>query len=254
MQEKQVIVDGTNVCYYQSEELDRDNALVFLHGWGSEALHLKTIFGDCANFVALDLPGFGKSDLPPSAWTLSNYARVLKQFLAKLEIRNPVLVGHSIGGSIVIKYLAGSGDAKKAILISPAGIRKRGAKIFLYLVIAKALKIPFMLPGLRSLGKKIRPKFYKMIDSEDYIQAGNLTATYQNVIREDLSNEMKNISVKTTLIWGADDKATPLEYGKHIAELINGSTLRVIENAGHFSFLDQPEKFREIFLEETNDY
>ncbi|MDA3814764.1 MAG: alpha/beta hydrolase [Patescibacteria group bacterium] len=253
MQKKQVIIANLSINYYQSEKLDKNEVLVFLHGWGSEAKHLQSIFQNFDNFIALDWPGFGKSDFPPQNWSVPEYENLLKKFLQKLEIQNPILIGHSFGGGMILKYLSSGNSAKKAILISPAGIRKKGVKIFVYKIITKLFKAIFSIPGLHVFKKSIRKKFYKTIDSEDYINAGKLTENYKKIIREDLSGDMKSIENDISLIWGEKDSAIPISQGKLMNELIKNSKLIIIKNAGHFSFIHQPEEFNKIFLKEIND-
>lgn len=250
MLEKQIIVGGLNIDYFQSGNLEREGVVVFLHGWGSRAAHLKSIFENLPNFVALDLPGFGGSDLPLAPWGVAEFASFLKNFLEKLEIRSPIFVGHSVGGSIIIKYLAEGGTAKKAILIDSAGIRKRGLKIFLYKIVTKIFKLVFSLPGLNIFKAKIRKKFYCAIDSVDYIEAGKMTEGYKKIIRDDLTDDLPKIKTPTVLIWGENDRDTPLWQGELMREKIEGAKLFVIPSAGHFSFIDQPERFREIFAKE----
>jgi pimeloyl-ACP methyl ester carboxylesterase len=203
--------------------------------------------------VSLDLPGFGKSELPKAVWTVEDYADFLKTFLEKLEIKNLIFIGHSFGGSVIIKYLAEGGEAKKIILISPSGIRKKGIKIYIWYILAKIFKIIMMLPGLSLFKDKLRKKIYKAIDSEDYIEAGRLTESYKKIIREDLREDMAKINTKTVLVWGEKDKDTPLEYGEEMHALIRNSRLFIVKNAEHFSFIDKPEEFQKIFLAEIND-
>jgi len=248
MLEKQIIINSLNINYFQSDNLKNDGAVVFLHGWGSRAAHMKIIFENLPNFVALDLPGFGGSDLPPMPWGVADFADFLANFLSKLEVKNPILVGHSIGGSIVIKYLIEGGKAKKIILIAAAGIRKRGLKIFLYKIIAKSFKLLFLLPGLHIFKDKIRKKFYSAIDSVDYIEAGKMVESYKKIIHDDLTNDLQKVKASTVLICGEKDTITPLSQAKLMQEKIPGAKLFVIPDAGHFSFIDQSEKFREIFL------
>ncbi len=249
MLEKQVIINGLNINYFQSNSLKNDGAVVFLHGWGSRAAHLRSVFGDLPNFVALDLPGFGASDLP-SVWGMADFADFLESFLKKLEIKNPILAGHSFGGSLIIKYLIEGGVAQKAILISSSGIRKRGLKIVFYKIIAKIFKTIFSLPGLNIFRDKIRKKFYSTIDSVDYIEAGKMTESYKKIIRDDLTEDLQKINTPTVLIWGEKDIDTPPWQGKLMQEKISESKLFIIPGAGHFSFIDKPEEFREIFTKE----
>lgn len=247
MLEKQLIIAGLKINYFQSDSLKNDGIVVFLHGWGSRAEHLKSIFGNLPNFVALDLPGFGGSDLPLTPWGVGEFADFLGFFLAKLEIKNPILVGHSVGGSIIIKYLTEGGEVEKAILIASAGIRKRGLKIFLYKIITKIFKLVFSLPGLNIFKAKIRRKFYSAIDSRDYIEAGKMTESYKKIIRDDLTNDLQKVKTEVVLIWGENDQDTPLRHAKLMQKNIAGSKLFVISDAGHFSFIDRPKEFGEIF-------
>jgi pimeloyl-ACP methyl ester carboxylesterase len=248
MLEKQLIINDLNINYFQSDSLEKEGVVVFLHGWGSRAAHMKSIFENLPNFVALDLPGFGGSDLPPMPWGVGDFADFLTDFLSKLEIKNPTLVGHSVGGSIIIKYLIKGGKARKIVLIAAAGIRKRGLRIFLYKIIAKSFKLLFLLPGLHIFKDKIRKKFYSAIDSVDYIEAGKMTESYKKIIREDLTGDLSKVKTETVLIWGEKDQDTSLRHAKLMQEKIPGAKLFVIPDAGHFSFIDQPEKFKEIFL------
>ncbi|MFA7319013.1 MAG: alpha/beta hydrolase [Parcubacteria group bacterium] len=241
-----------NIQFYQSDCIGKEKLVILLHGWNSRAKHLKIIFQEMDNFIALDLPGFGESDLPPVVWGVAEYANFLRRFLEKLEIEKPILAGHSFGGSVILKYLANGGRAEKIILVSPSGIRKRGMKIWFYKIVAKIAKSILSLPGASFFRDKIRIKAYKMIDSEDYIEAGALTESYKKIIREDLSEDMKKIQIKTILIWGEKDVATPLAQGELMQKFIKNSKLYIIKTAGHFSFVDQPEEFKKIFLREIN--
>ncbi len=250
MQEKNIIIGGLKVRYYQSEKLDRDSTVVFLHGWKSQGAHFGNALDNCSNFIAIDLPGFGGSERPKEIWGLIDYADFLRDFLEKLEIRSPILAGHSFGGSVIAKYAAKGNGAKKLILIDAAGIRKRGAKIFVYKFGAKIVKLFLCLPGIKIFRTKIRKKFYQLIDSEDYLEAGEMTEIYRKVISEDISSDLEKIKQEAVLIWGKDDGATPLWQAELMHKLIKNSKLHVIENAGHYVFLDQPEKFNKV-LEES---
>lgn len=248
MLQKNIIINGLNICFYQSDKLDRENSLVFLHGWGADALSFKPVLEKCGSFLAVDLPGFGKSEAPKGAWAISGYADFLDRFLNKLEMKNPVLAGHSFGGSIIIKYASRYHNLKRIILISSAGIRKNSLRKMVLKVIAKIFKLPFLLPGLRGLKNKAKKKFYYYINATDYIVSGKMQKTFLEVINKDLSEEMKKIKAPTIIIWGDEDLETPLADAKIMKKLISGSKLFVINSAGHFPFIDQPEQFNKLFF------
>lgn len=249
LQKKNIIIQHLNIQYFQSEKIDKNNTLIFLHGWGSCSMHFRKTLEKCENFVAIDLPGFGNSETPKTPWSLDNYALFIKEILKKLDIENPILAGHSFGGSIGIKYCSTGNSCKKLILIGSAGIRKKkGAKKSIFFILAKFFGMLFSLPLLRNSKDIIRKYFYKAIDSEDYINAGALTETYRQVISEDLTDDLKKINTPTILIWGEHDKDTPLQDGELMQKLINNSRLFVVPAAKHYVFLDKEKEFDEIFL------
>lgn len=248
LKKKTIIVDNLSICYYQSTPFAGSGALVFLHGWGSQALHFSKTLERCQSVVALDLPGFGESQMPETAWSIGDYAHFLKNFLEKLHIEHPTLVGHSFGGNIAIKYCGEFDDAQKLILIGSAGVRRKTLKKFLYLVIAKVLKVVSFIPGLSWMRESIRKSFYTAIGSEDYIQAGPLTEIYRKNVGEDLRGDMEKIKIPTTLIWGKNDDMVPLADGQLTETLIKGARLFVIPDAGHYVFLDNPSDFENIFF------
>jgi pimeloyl-ACP methyl ester carboxylesterase len=257
---KNLIVQSLKINYYSSPKFNPNNCSVFLHGWGSEAMHLKNVFNLVENFVALDLPGFGLSDSPKNAFSVKDYALLLKAVLEKLKIHKPILVGHSLGGRIIIKYTAllkaenlinSKLNPQKLILIASAGIKEKDnfkKKIIRNLAKAKSV---LDLPLIKKFKHQIKSKLYSTIRS-DYYTSGDLRETYLKVISEDLSSDMKKIETETVLIWGEDDQDSPLENGKEMNRLIKNSKLYIVEDAGHFVFIDKPKEFSEIFKRETH--
>jgi pimeloyl-ACP methyl ester carboxylesterase len=245
---RQIIINNIRATYYHTENFDPQDTLLFLHGWQSQASHFAKTLQKCPNAIAVDLPGFGESDTPSTAWSLNEYVDFFIHFIDKLQIKNPIVAGHSFGGSIGIAYCARGNLVKKLILIDSAGIRKKSIKKYGFFIIAKIFKIPFALPGMHALKNSAKKWFYKKIDSEDYLHAGVLTETYQNIIREDLTKHLQKITVPTVLIWGEDDKETPLENGKLMEQLIKNSQLHVIPRAGHYVFIDNSATFDDLFL------
>lgn len=248
MQEKSLILNNLFINYLQSDNFQPNKTIVLVHGWASEASHLSNIFDGLDNFIALDLPGFGKSDEPKEVWGVNEYTELLGQFIQKKEINNPILVGHSFGGSLIIKYVASGGKAEKIVLVDSAGIRSKSVKVKVINFLAIFLKIFLNFPVINLFKDQIRKYFYKLIDSEDYINAGSMVESYKKVISQDLSKEMEIVKVPTFLIWGEDDTATPIEDAHRMNSLIQGSTLNIIKNAKHFVFIDKPGEFKKIFI------
>lgn len=247
MQEKSIILNNLRINYLQSDNFNSCEAVVLVHGWGSRASHLYNIYNSLNSFVALDLPGFGGSEAPKDIWGVDEYYFLFQKFVEKLKIKNPILVGHSFGGSLIIKYIANGGKAKKVILIGSAGIRRRSVKVKLLNFFSSIFKAFLYFPGIHLFRDQIRKYFYKAIDSEDYINAGQLTESYKKIISQDLTKEMEMIKIPTILIWGENDKSTSVEDAQKINSLIKDSKLNIIKGAGHFVFIDQVEEFKKVF-------
>ena len=82
-------------------------AIVYLHGWGQNIDMMKPVadpFSEEFNIVIIDLPGFGKSEEPKEVWSLYDYVECVKYILDSLDIKEPILVGHSFGGKISLLY------------------------------------------------------------------------------------------------------------------------------------------------------
>jgi pimeloyl-ACP methyl ester carboxylesterase len=249
MVRKNIIIYDLNIVYYTSDTFNPDDAFIFLHGWQSSAKLFKDILTDCQNYIALELPGFNGSEISDTAWTINDYAIFLKNFLIKLGIKNPILIGHSFGGNIILKYLINCFPAQKAILIDSSGIRKKTFKQELYFILSRIIRFFYIIPGVKIVFQRYRKSLYSFIGSEDYISSGRLKKTYQNIINENLTTELKKINCPVCLIWGEDDKDTPIGYARILKENIKNSKLFIIKNAGHFVFLDQPIEFKKIFFE-----
>ena len=187
--------------YFQ--KIGKGKDLIMLPGWGHDVSSfwpVVDLLKDNLTLWLLDLPGFGRSDPPPQTWTLENYAEEIAKFIKDQKIKKPVLLGHSFGGSVVIKLTSKYPNlVSKLILEASSGIRPKPTLLNrAYSLIAKTLKL---FPNLLNFKERIRNWFYKMIGS-DYLTTDLLKKTFQKVIRQDLSEEAKKIDRETLIIWG----------------------------------------------------
>lgn len=234
-----------NICGLRTRvfEVGLGDPIVLLHGWGTNIESFSPIYSDLQNkrkIIALDFPGFGQTDFPPTPWGVGDYTDWLLALLQCLKIENADFLGHSFGGRVGIKLAVTHPKVvNKLILVDSAGVRqfKMGWRNNILKEIANIGKpILYSLPN--QMGLKLRWKFYKAIGATDYLTAGRLKETYQKVINEDLEPVLCNISSPTLLIWGEEDRATPLKDGILMSKIIPDSKLVVIKYAGHYPFVD----------------
>jgi len=213
--------------------------IVFLHGWGADKnsfLWAKRYFEDYS-LIFVDFPGFGESAEPQKPYNVYDYVCRLKEILDQFYIEELVLVGHSFGGRVAIKFsfLFQNDYANfKLCLVDIAGLKpKRSIKYFFNVARYKFYKKHF--PNSKKLDK---------FGSSDYKALSKIMKqTFVLVVNEDLSNYAKYIKCKTVIIWGEKDTETPIYMAKRLKKLIKNSKLIIIKNAGHFSFLDEPVEF-----------
>lgn len=222
--------------------------VVLLHGWGGEANSFKPVFDWLSNsyrVYAIDLPGFGLSELPATAWDATDYARFLSAFLQKLSIENAHLIGHSYGGRISIVLATVEPHlVDKMILVDSAGLippRKFG--YYLRVCIAK---IGRLIRHFGTIGEWSADTLSKLVGSKDYQDAGPMRATLVKSVNQDLRPLLPKISASTLLIWGENDLDTPVSSGKIMSAEIPNSELVILKNAGHFSYLDQFPQFCKV--------
>lgn len=219
------------------------NFLVFLHGWGADLnsfLWTKNYFFNYS-LVYVDFAGFGKTPEPNTAWTVFDYANDLKKLLDKFEIEELILVGHSFGGRVAIKFakeFQANYSNLKLCLIDSAGLIPRRNLLYYY----RIYKYKF----LKKIAKKFQnvEKMLQKQGSSDYILLSPIMKeVFKKVVNEDLSLDAKQIKASTILIWGEKDKDTKIYMAKKLNKLIFNSKLFVLKGAGHYSFLERRDEF-----------
>lgn len=251
-----VNIDGIDINYIEE---GKGQDILLLHGWGANIQTMMPVYNllkDKSRVVALDLPGCGKSGIPKHPWNSYDYANLVKKFIDKMKLDNVILFGHSHGGRISI-ILANNYAAliKKIVLIDSAGlIPKRKLNYYIKVYSFKILKKIYLLFSSGDNNKQKLESFYKKFGSTDYKEAnGIMRQTMVKVINDDLRPLLKNINASTLIIWGENDEDTPLYMGKIMEQEIPDSGLVILENAGHYSYIDYYSKFKaviESFLKE----
>lgn len=225
--------------------------VLLLHGWGADIAAMMPIANEVARLgkmaVCVDFPGFGKSDLPPAAWGVREYADTTKALIDKLGIRGCDLVCHSFGGRVTIMLAAEDETLfKRLVLVDAAGIRpKRTIK---YYIKTYSYKLAKRLARIKLVNKAFRlDSKIKSAGSDEYKSlSGVMRETFVKVVNLDLTDKLDKIKNETLIIWGENDTATPLYMGRLMEKKIERAGLAVIENAGHFSYADDYPRFCSI--------
>lgn len=249
--DSQIIVNNYLISYFGIER-GNARAVIFLHGWRSSKESWNRVMGHMLSsenighaLYALDLPGFGKSQIPKRDFTVNDYADFVVEFIKKLELKNVSLVGHSFGGRVAIKLAAAHPELiNSVVLVDSAGFVEKQSRKDIMGLISRAVKPLFKPQFMQPLRKAI----YQALGAEDYVATPALQKTFVNVVNEDLTLEMEKIQSPCLIVWGSEDEDTPISYGHKMNTLIQGSRLVIIQDAGHFSFVDKPGQFGDALI------
>ena len=208
--------------------------IILLHGWGCDC----TIFNNMVkyfphkSFLTIDFPPFGKSDKNIEDWNIFTYVGMLMSLCQHLSIEKCDILGHSFGGRVAIILSAVKRSlVQSCILVDSAGMKPR----FNIKVKAKVLKYKLY----KKLGKNT-----ENFGSRDYLALPqNMRKVFSSVVKTYLEEYARKMSVKTLIIWGENDKDTPIYMAKRLNKLIKDSKLSVINDSGHFSFIERPIEF-----------
>ena len=212
-------------------------ALLLLHGYlcsGEIFKAQKDFFSSYYQVYSPDLKGFGKNKDMQYPYSLTDYAKELKEYMDKNKIVKPDVICHSFGARVLIKTLDLYPDTfGKIIITGGAGLKpKRSLKYFAKKFLYKILK-PFFKK------ERLKKFFSKDYNSLSFV----MQQSFIKVVNEDLKKAAGKIENEVLLIYGDRDKETPLYMGKRFHKLIKNSSLSVIKGGGHFCFLECSDKF-----------
>lgn len=214
--------------------------IVLLHGWGQNIEMMKPI-GDnfCNRFkiTIIDFPGFGESMEPQTPWSLTDYANMLEELFKLLDIKKPIIMGHSFGGRVAIRYSSNHAIEKLILFGSPCIRTKQELPMTV-----KVLKKLKTLPGMNTLGEKMK----KYIGSRDYKAASPIMRkTLVEVVNEDLSKYAREIEEPTLLIWGDQDTEAPVDDAKDLEKIMMDAALIVLPGT-HYAYLENLNQIIQI--------
>ena len=227
------LIKDVNVNYIQ---YGKGKDVLLLHGWGQNIEMMKFIGDrlDDYRITILDFPGFGESEEPDHPWTVGEYTDLVHQLVKDLKLKKPIIMGHSFGGRVAIKY-ASMHDVEKLVLFASPFNDNDKKELSTKTKILKRLK---KLPGMDKIGEFMK----NFIGSSDYKKASPLMRqVLVNAINEDLSNDAKKIVCPTLLIWGTNDEAVPIAEAKKLEKLIDDAAL--IELPGtHYAYIENLDR------------
>jgi pimeloyl-ACP methyl ester carboxylesterase len=258
LNEKFINIDENKIRYLESG--NSDNTLVLVHGLGASANRWEFViphFEKNYRVIVPDLIGFGYSDKPLVDYTTDFFSEFLKKFLEKLDIKNPVLIGSSLGGQIIAEYTLNNNDAvQKLVLISPSGVMKHSTPALDAYVMAalypnpEAAKNAFEM--MSGSSKNIDPKIVEGFVKR--MRLPNAKMAFMSTLlglknSQILTEKLSSITVPTMVIWGELDPVIPVKYADSIVSTIKDCRFYRMDGCGHTPYVEVPETFVKIVME-----
>jgi non-heme chloroperoxidase len=254
------------------EDVGTGSPVVLIHGWPLSARsweqQLPELVKAGHRVITYDRRGFGSSSQPWEGYDYDTLANDLETVMTYLDLRGATLVGFSMGGGEVARYLGmhGSDRIARAVFASsvtpylykaddnPAGVSD-DAKIAATEAGVKSDRLAFLeefATGFFSAGGELKVSTAQRDYARDIAAFASPRATLECISafsRTDFRGDLAKVTVPTLVIHGDSDAIVPFEAsGKRTAEAIVGSELVLIEGGPHGITVSHYEEFNKALL------
>jgi pimeloyl-ACP methyl ester carboxylesterase len=242
--------------------------MVFVHGlggrWQNWLLNIPAFMGS-HRVIAVDLPGFGGSEMPAEDISIKGYGKVVDALLGELGVESAVFVGNSMGGFVSAEVaLSFHTRVERLVLVSAAGLSIEYRNRQPLLTFARVWAAGATAVGARGRAVVTRPRARRMalqlvlryperLSPEmtyELIQGGGspgfmdaLGALLEHSYREELSR----IEMPVLIVWGRNDMLVPRGDAREYEELIGSNSRRVMfDDTGHLPMIERPNAFNAL--------
>ena len=263
-------IGGTSLNYVDIGSGDRP-AVVLVHGlagqWQNWLENIPRLAQE-RRVVALDLPGFGLSEMPAERISIPGYGRVVDALCERLELEHVALVGNSMGGFIAsevaiqfperaerLVLVSAAGISNASVLRAPALTAGRIATVITTHTAARherlarrpmtrhaALAIVARYPG-RLKADLVYEGFLKGAGKPGFDDA------FRACLEYDFRERLPEIGCPTLIVWGENDSILPVRDAQEFERLIPDSRKLVMEETGHIPQAERPDTFNRAVLD-----
>lgn len=237
-------------CQTELRHMGKGRPLVFLHpGDGPEdSAAILPKLAERYEVFAPSHPGFGGSDLPSSFRTVDDLAYFYLDFLDEYDLHDVTLVGVSFGGWIAAEIaIKNTSRLSSVVLADPVGAKfgdRRTREIADLFSVPQYEQASLIYDSAarrhRSYADLPDEVLNKLARNHESFALFSWSPTLHD---PKLAARLHRINVPTLVLWGSHDRVVAPDYGRRFAAAIPGSTLQVIEAAGHYPHLEQTDRF-----------
>jgi pimeloyl-ACP methyl ester carboxylesterase len=253
--------------------------VIFIHGLSGcwqNWLEQLPLFARDHRVIAVDLPGFGQSEMPAEEISISGYADAIDELMDKLDIETARIVGNSMGGFIGAELAIQHPErVERLVLVAAAGLsiesirterttglRHRAENIVFFTLghIASRSATVALRPRLRAallMTVAAHPaKLPGPLAAQQVLGSGKpgFSDALEAMCRYPLRDRLEKIACPTLIVWGEKDILVPVKDAAIFEELIPDSRKIIYKDTGHVSMMERPERFNsdvKAFLDEA---
>jgi pimeloyl-ACP methyl ester carboxylesterase len=269
---RQITIDGREVNFVDYGP--RDSALepaVFVHGlggcWQNWLENIPRTAAEGRRAIAVDLPGFGFSEMPAEDISISGYGRTVNALCDELDIGEAVFVGNSMGGfisaEVAIQFPA---RVARLVLVSAAGVTTSDLRSGPILAAARLVAAIGTRTAAQS-EKVVRRRHLRHAVYHSFIRhptrirkellyeitrgsgRPGFTDALRAIMDYDFRDRLPEIGCPTLIVWGTDDMLVPESDAAEFERLIDGARKVVFEDTGHMAMIERPQTFNDCLIE-----
>jgi pimeloyl-ACP methyl ester carboxylesterase len=272
---EQLEIRGRRVNYVDIGWGER-TPVVLVHGLGGQWQNwLENIprLAQERRVIAVDLPGFGLSEMPPDEISISGYGRCLEALCKRVGIERAHLVGNSMGGFVGSEVAIQFPElVERLVLVSAAGISSASASRAPILTVGRvaAAIASYTAARHRQIARRRVTRHLGLIFvarhpsklAPDFVWEGFMKGTgkpgFDDALRAsleyDFRDRLSEIGCPTLIVWGESDTVIPVRDAQEFERLIDDSRKVVMDDTGHVPMAERPRAFNDLlvdFLSET---
>jgi pimeloyl-ACP methyl ester carboxylesterase len=249
--------------------------IVLLHGIAGSSTTWEGIIPRLAahhRVIAPDLLGHGESSKPPGDYSLGAYANLIRDLLEALGETRGTIVGHSLGGGVAMQFSYQYPErCERLVLVSSGGLGREvhvllrsavlpGAGLVMpWLSVAAERGIGSVVKVLGRLGFRASADLAEIWRSFVALKDAETRSAFLQTVQTIIDLDGQRVSatdrlylaegLPTLIIWGAEDPLIPVSHAYRAHKNMPGSRLEIFPGAGHFPYLDDPERFAAVLLD-----
>lgn len=229
--------------------------LVLLHGLFGALSNFRDLFNAFKTTHRVIIPMLPLFDMGLETG-VGALAKYVQKFIEAQELERVHLLGNSLGGHVGLLYtLHNQSKVASLILTGSSGLFENGMgetypKRGDYEYIRKKTELTFYNPEMAT--KELVDEVYAIVNNR--LKAIKVIALAKSAIRNNLSDELREIKVPTCLIWGKNDTITPPMVAEEFKKLLPNSELHWVDECGHAPMMERPGPFNKVLSDFLNKH